>query len=63
MLIKLDINDRAAMAIKNKTKRIEIRANKIDDERDYSKINVNDIIEFNSKSLGIFYVKVKEIKY
>lgn len=63
MLIKLDINDRAAMAIKNKTKRIEIRANKIADERDYSKINVNDIIEFNSKSLGIFYVKVKEINY
>lgn len=63
MLIKLDINDRAAMAIKNKTKRIEIRANKIDDECDYSKINVNDIIEFNSKSLGIFYVKVKEINY
>lgn len=63
MLIKLDINDRAAMAIKNKTKRIEIRANKIDDERDYSKINANDIIEFNSKSLGIFYVKVKEINY
>ena len=63
MLIKLDINDRAAMAIKNKTKRIEIQANKIGDERDYSKINVNDIIEFNSKSLGIFYVKVKEINY
>lgn len=63
MLIKLDINDRAAMAIKNKTKRIEIRTNKIDDEHDYSKINVNDIIEFNSKSLGIFYVKVKEINY
>ncbi len=27
MIYKLDINDRAALAIKNKTKRIEIRAN------------------------------------
>ena len=28
MVYKLNINDRAALAIKNKTKRIEIRANK-----------------------------------
>ncbi len=62
MLIKLNINDRAAIAIRNKTKRIEIRANKID-EYDYSKVNVNDIIEFSSNSLGMFYVKVKEINY
>ena len=62
MLIKLNINDRAAIAIKNKTKRIEIRANKID-ECDYSKVNVNDIIEFSSNNLGMFYVKVKEINY
>ena len=28
MIYKLNINDRAALAIKNKTKKIEIRANK-----------------------------------
>ena len=28
MVYKLNINDRAALAIKNKTKRVEIRANK-----------------------------------
>lgn len=28
MILKLDINDRAAVAIKNGNKRVEIRANK-----------------------------------
>ena len=28
MIMKLNINDRAALAIKNNTKRVEIRANK-----------------------------------
>ena len=36
MIIKLDINDRAALAIKNKTKRVEIRANT--NNHDYSKL-------------------------
>ena len=59
MIIKLNINDRAALAIKNNTKRVEIRAYK----KDYSKLKKNDIIEFNSDKLGIFYVKVKEVNY
>ena len=63
MIIKLNINDRAALAIKNKTKKVEIRANKDNKEHDYSKLKENDIIEFNSKNLGIFYVKVKEVNH
>lgn len=59
MIYKLDINDRAALAIKNKTKRIEIRANK----GNINKIKIDDIIQFNSNNIGIFYTKVKEINY
>lgn len=62
MIYKLNINDRAALAIKNKTKRIEIRANK-DEKIDYSKIKKNDIIKFTSKKLGVFYAEVKEVNY
>lgn len=61
MIIKLDINDRAALAIKNNQKRVEIRAN--DNKYDYSKLNSNDIIEFNSNNIGIFYVKIKEVNF
>ena len=61
MTIKLDINDRAALAIKNNQKRVEIRAN--DNKYDYSKLNSNDIIEFNSNNIGIFYAKVKEVNF
>ena len=61
MIIKLDINDRAALAIKNNKKRVEIRAN--DNKYDYSKLNSNDIIEFNSNNIGIFYVKIKEVNF
>ena len=60
MIMKLNINDRAALAIKNNTKRVEIRANKENSEHDYSILKTNDIIEFNSNILGIFYVRVKE---
>lgn len=61
MIIKLDINDRASVAIKNKTKKVEIRANT--KNYDYSILKQNDIIEFSSKNSGIFYVKVKEVNY
>ena len=60
MKIKLDINDRAALAIKNNEKRVEIRSNT---NYDYSKLKKNDVIEFNSSNLGIFYVKVKEVNH
>lgn len=63
MIMKLSINDRSALAIKNNTKRIEVRANKENVEHDYSKLKQNDIIEFTSNILGIFYVKVKEVNY
>ena len=62
MVYKLNINERAALAIKNKTKRVEIRANK-KGKIDYSKIVSNDIIEFTSNSLGVFYAEVKKINY
>lgn len=63
MIMKLSINNRAAIAIKNNTKRIEIRANKENSKHDYSKLKENDIIEFNSNNIGIFYVKVKEVNH
>ena len=59
--MKLNINDVAALAIKNNTKRVEVRVGKESNEYDFSKLNKNDIIEFNSNNLGIFYVKVKEV--
>ena len=49
--------------ILNGTKRIEIRANKENSEHDYSKLKENDIIEFTSNNLGLFYVKVKEVNH
>ena len=61
--MKLNINDRAALAIKNKTKRVEIRTNKENSDHDYSKLKQNDIIEFTSNNLGVFYVKVKEVNH
>lgn len=58
--MKLNINDRAALAIKKGTKKIEIRANT---NHDYSTLKENDIIEFTSNNLGTFYVKVKEVNH
>ncbi len=40
MIMKLSINDRAALAIKNNTKRIEVRANKENVEHDYVSIQL-----------------------
>lgn len=61
MILKLTINDRAAQAIKNGNKRIEIRANK--QGKNYEKLKCGDIIEFTSNAFGIFYVKVKKTNY
>ena len=60
MLIKLKINDRATLAIKNKTKRIEIRAN---NKPEYSLLKENDLIEFSSVSYGTYYCLVEEVNY
>lgn len=61
--MKLNINDRAAMAIKNGDKRVEIRANKLNSDDDYGKLRKGDVIEFNSNNLGVFYVKVKDVNH
>ena len=45
MIMKLNINDRAALAIRNNTKRVKIRANKENSEHDYSKLKQFDSIE------------------
>ena len=60
-IINLNINDRAALAIKNNTKRVEIRSS--NQNNDYSKLNIGDIIVFNSQSLGVIYTKIKEINH
>ena len=58
MVIKLDINDRAANAIRNGTKKVEIRSNVND-----IKFRPDDIIEFTSNNIGVFYVRVEEVNY
>lgn len=63
MIVKLKINDKEALSIKNKTKKIEIRANNSDEKQDYSKLKENDVIEFNSNNFGNFYVKVKDVNH
>lgn len=59
--MKLKINDRAAAAIKNGTKTIEIRIN--NNEDDFSQLKTNDVLEFDSQQLGRFYATVKAINY
>ena len=47
MKYNFDINNRAFNAIKNKTKRVEIRATKLEDNHfDYSILKSGDEIEF-----------------
>ncbi len=49
MKYNLDINNRAFNAIKNGTKRVEIRVTKLGDNHfDYNTIKTNDMIEFTS---------------
>ena len=55
MIIKLDINDRAALAIKNNQKRVEIRAN--DNKYDFcliSTLKENSANDFYKKINGNF---------
>ncbi len=59
--VKLEINNRAAKAIKNGTKKVEIRVNS--KNHDYSTLKPKDIIEFTSESEGTFYVKVENVNY
>ena len=62
MIMKLNINNRAALAIKNNTKRVEIRANK-NIKHDYSKLKNGDIIEFSSDKYGVIFVSVLEVNH
>lgn len=55
----LDLNDRAFNAIKNGTKRIEIRANTGDN--DFSKYEIGDIIVFKNSENRTINCKIKEI--
>ena len=55
----LDLNDRAFNAIKDKTKRVEIRANT--ENNDYSKYEVGDIIVFSNSENKTINCKIKEI--
>jgi len=49
MIYNFDINNRAFNAIKNKTKRVEIRATKLGDNHfNYSVLKNKDVIEFKS---------------
>ncbi len=63
MVYKLNINDRAALAIKNGTKRVEIRTNKANSSNNFKNVKCGDIIEFESNNIGKFYVKVIENNY
>lgn len=55
----LDLNDRAFNAIKNGTKRIEIRANTGDN--DFSKYEIGDIIVFKNSENRTINCEIKEI--
>lgn len=61
MKIILKISDQQALAIKNKEKRIVVKANAINSKYNYSTLEKNDIIEFKSDNLGKIYTKVQEI--
>lgn len=55
----LDLNDRAFYAIKNGTKRVEIRANT--GNNDFSKYEIGDIIIFKNSENKTINCKIKEI--
>lgn len=59
MKYNLDINDRAFNAIKNRTKRVEIRANTANN--DYSRYKVGDIIVFKNSNGETINCKINEI--
>lgn len=58
-----DINDRAFNAIKNKTKKVEIRVTKLDGSFDYSILNANDVIYFSNSNSEIILCKIIKINW
>ena len=64
MVYNFDINNRAFNAIKNNTKRVEIRATKAGSNHfDYSKLKVDDEIIFESFSHEKILCKILEINH
>ena len=64
MEYKFDINDRAFKAIKNGTKRVEIRATKLNNNSfDYSILKMNDTIIFSSSCNEIIKCLITEINW
>lgn len=60
---KFDLNDRAFNAIKNGTKKIEIRVTKLDGSFDYAVINENDLIVFKNSLNKRIKVKVVRVNW
>ena len=64
MKYNFDINNRAFNAIKNKTKRVEIRATKLGDNHfDYSVLKSGDEIEFKSYDGDIITCLVGDVNH
>ena len=64
MKYNFDINNRAFNAIKNRTKRIEIRATKLGDNHfDYGVLKSGDIIEFASYDNDVIECLVKDVNH
>ena len=58
-----DINDRAFKAIKNRTKKVEIRVTKLDKSFDYSILKTNDKIYFTNSNNEIISCKIIKINW
>lgn len=58
-----DINDRAFNAIKNKTKKVEIRVTKLDSSFDYSILKTDDIINFTNSENETIICKIIKINW
>lgn len=64
MKYNFDINDRAFNAIKNRTKRVEIRVTKLGDNHfDYGTLKSGDTIEFKSFSGNIINCLVEDVNH
>ena len=64
MKYNFDINDRAFNAIKNETKKIEIRATKLGKNHfDYSVLKKGDIIEFKSYEGNVINCMVGDVNH
>lgn len=64
MKYNFDINNRAFNAIKNRTKRVEIRVTKLGNNQfDYNVLKVGDTIEFKSYDGNIINCVVEDINH